>query len=272
MAEDIKDKAANAGPAGDAAVNEAGTESKADNAAHAGAADQGNRDSQAAHAGNAGDGTCDSDHDRAGDGKAASETDTNHEAAHDESGEAPSEDGSGNETDNASGDPEPDAGAGHEAPKDGADAKKTKPDSKDLKIAELNDRYLRLFAEFDNFRKRSEAEKSTMFSEGEKTVLLKVLPLIDNFERALDTLSEEDKQTPFADGMEKVYRAFMDQLKQFGVTHIEAVGKEFDANLHNAVMHVDDDSQGENIVVEEFQKGYMFRDKVLRYSMVKVAN
>ena len=147
-----------------------------------------------------------------------------------------------------------------------------KPDKKDLQIQELNDRYVRLFAEFDNFRKRTETEKSGMFNEGEKTVLLKVLPLIDNFERALQNVPEEEKDSPFADGIEKIYRSFMNLLKTLGVTPIEAVGNEFDANLHNAVMHVEDEEAGENIVVEEFQKGYMFRDKVLRYSMVKVAN
>ncbi len=155
---------------------------------------------------------------------------------------------------------------------DGESGDTVKPDKKDEKIAELNDRYVRLFAEFDNFRKRSETEKSGMFAEGEKTVLLKVLPLIDNFERALNTIPEDEKSSAFADGIEKVYRAFTDQLKSLGVTEIEAVGKEFDANLHNAVMHIEDEEQGENIIVEEFQKGYMFGDKVLRYSMVKVAN
>ena len=147
-----------------------------------------------------------------------------------------------------------------------------KPDKKDKQIEELNDKYKRLFAEFDNFRKRSEAEKTGMFAEGERTVLLKVLPLIDNFERALDSISEEQKGTALADGIDKTYKAFMTTLTELGVTAIEAKGKSFDANLHNAVMHVDDDSAEENIVVEEFQKGYMFKDKVLRYSMVKVAN
>lgn len=173
--------------------------------------------------------------------------------------------------------PEEEAEAGKEAEadaKDGASEEESskKPDKKDLQIQELNDRYVRLFAEFDNFRKRTETEKSGMFNEGEKTVLLKVLPLIDNFERALQNVPEEEKDSPFADGIEKIYRSFMDLLKTLGVTPIEAVGNEFDANLHNAVMHVEDEEAGENIVVEEFQKGYMFRDKVLRYSMVKVAN
>ena len=173
--------------------------------------------------------------------------------------------------------PEEEAEAGKEAEadaKDGASEEESskKPDKKDLQIQELNDRYVRLFAEFDNFRKRTDTEKSGMFNEGEKTVLLKVLPLIDNFERALQNVPEEEKDSPFTDGIEKIYRSFMDLLKTLGVTPIEAVGNEFDANLHNAVMHVEDEEAGENIVVEEFQKGYMFRDKVLRYSMVKVAN
>ena len=166
------------------------------------------------------------------------------------------------------------ADAGSEDKKEEADASETaaKPDKKDQKIAELNDKYVRLFAEFDNFRKRTDSEKAGMFTEGERTVLLKVLPLIDNFERALATIPEEEKGSPMADGLEKVYRAFTDQLKELGVVPIEAVGQEFDANLHNAVMHIDDEEQPENVIVEEFQKGYMFGDKVLRYSMVKVAN
>ena len=150
--------------------------------------------------------------------------------------------------------------------------KTDKPDKKDKQIEELNDKYKRLFAEFDNFRKRTEAEKTSMFAEGERTVLLKVLPLIDNFERALDSIPEEQKETALAEGIDKTYKAFMAQLTELGVTPIDACGKGFDANLHNAVMHVEDDSVEDNIVVEEFQKGYMFKDKVLRYSMVKVAN
>lgn len=171
--------------------------------------------------------------------------------------------------DAAAGEKQAETAEGRGSDKDGAESK---PDKKDQKIAELNDKYLRLFAEFDNFRKRSENEKAAMFAEGEKTVLLTVLPLIDNFERALDSIPEEDKDSPFAEGIRKVYKAFTDQLKELGVTHIEAVGKEFDANFHNAVMHVDDENEKENVIVEEFQKGYMFGDKVLRYSMVKVAN
>ncbi len=152
------------------------------------------------------------------------------------------------------------------------DAASSQPDKKDKQIEELSDKYKRLFAEFDNFRKRTEAEKTGMFAEGERTVLLKVLPLIDNFERALDSIPEEQKGTALADGIDKTYKAFMAQLTELGVTPIDACGKSFDANLHNAVMHIEDESAEENVVVEEFQKGYMFKDKVLRYSMVKVAN
>ena len=145
-------------------------------------------------------------------------------------------------------------------------------EEKDKKIAEQDDRFKRLFAEFDNFRKRSESEKAGMYAEGEKAVLEKILPLIDNFERALAGVPEELKGNAYTEGIEKIYRSFMDGMAAFGVTPIEAVGQPFDANLHNAVMHVEDEEAGENTVVEEFQKGYMFRDKVLRYSMVKVAN
>ena len=182
------------------------------------------------------------------------------EAAEEETTESP-EEAEGEE-------PEEDAGE-----RDTAESEKpAKPDKKDKQIGELNDKYRRLFAEFDNYRKRTEVEKTGMFGEGEKTVLLKVLPLIDNFERALQNVPEEEKDSAFVDGIEKIYRSFLDLMKGLGVEPIEAVGKEFDANLHNAVMHVEDEEAGENTVVEEFQKGYMFRDKVLRYSMVKVAN
>jgi len=145
-------------------------------------------------------------------------------------------------------------------------------EEKDRKIKELEDKFLRLFAEFDNFRKRSETEKSTRYTDGEKAVLEKVLPLIDNFERALANVPEELQENAYVEGMEKVYRSFMDAMQALGVTPIEAVGQPFNADFHNAVMHIEDEEVGENIVVEEFQKGYMFKDKVLRYSMVKVAN
>jgi len=143
---------------------------------------------------------------------------------------------------------------------------------KDAKIEELNDKYKRLFAEFDNFRKRSEAEKTGRFTDGEIVVLNKVLPLVDNFERAIANEPEELKDNAYVDGIRKSYRSFMDALASMGVTPIEAIGQPFDANFHNAVMHVEDDEADENTIVDEFQKGYMLGDKVLRYSMVKVAN
>ena len=146
-------------------------------------------------------------------------------------------------------------------------------DKKDILIEELNDKYMRTFAEFDNFRKRSEKEKAAMFEVGAKSIIEKILPIVDSFERGLGTLSEEEiAANPFADGMDKVYKQMVKALEEVGVTPIEAVGKEFDPNLHNAVMHGDDDQYGENIVSEEFQKGYMYRDTVVRYSMGKVEN
>ncbi|MBQ9701263.1 MAG: nucleotide exchange factor GrpE [Lachnospiraceae bacterium] len=145
-------------------------------------------------------------------------------------------------------------------------------DKKDILIEELNDKYMRTFAEFDNFRKRTEKEKAAMFEVGAKSIIERMLPIVDNFERGLATLSDEEKSQPFADGMDKVYKQLMKALEEAGVTPIEAVGKEFDPNLHNAVMHGEDDSLGENIIAEEFQKGYMYRESVVRYSMVKVIN
>ena len=151
--------------------------------------------------------------------------------------------------------------------------KKEKKDKKDEKIEELNDRLMRQMAEFDNFRKRSEREKSQMFEIGAKDIVERILPVVDNMERGLATVSAEDLEAnAFAQGMEKVYKQFMTVLEAAGVTPIEAVGNEFNPDFHNAVMHVEDDSVGENIVVEEFQKGYMYRESVVRHSMVKVAN
>ncbi|MCD8395628.1 MAG: nucleotide exchange factor GrpE [Lachnospiraceae bacterium] len=150
--------------------------------------------------------------------------------------------------------------------------KKKEKDKRDQQIEELTDRVQRQMAEFDNFRKRSEKEKSAMFEVGAKSVLEKILPTVDNFERGFANLSEEQKQDAFAQGMEKVYRQLLTALEGIGVKPIEAVGQPFDPNFHNAVMHVEDEEAGENVVVEEFQKGYMYRDNVLRHSMVKVAN
>lgn len=150
--------------------------------------------------------------------------------------------------------------------------KKEKKDKKDEKIEELTDRVRRQMAEFDNFRKRTEKEKSQMFETGAKSIIEKILPVIDNFERGLSTVPEEEKGSPFAEGMEKIYKQLMTMLDEAGVKPIEAEGKEFDPNLHNAVMHIDDENFGENIIAEEFQKGYTYRDSVVRHSMVKVAN
>ena len=149
---------------------------------------------------------------------------------------------------------------------------KKKKDERDEKIEELSDKLLRQMAEFDNFRKRTEKEKSAMYEVGAKAIIEKLLPVIDNFERGFMTVAEEDKEDAFVTGMEMVYKQMLTMLESVDVKVIEAVGQEFNPDLHNAVMHVDDDSVGENIVVEEFQKGYTYRDSVVRYSMVKVAN
>ena len=140
------------------------------------------------------------------------------------------------------------------------------------KVKELEDMRVRQLAEFENFRKRSEKEKSQMFEVGAKSVIEKILPVIDNFERGLAVIPEDKKEDPIAEGMEKVYKQIQKVFEEAGVKPIEAAGKEFDPNFHNAVMHVEDESLGENIVAEELQKGYMYRDSVVRHSMVKVAN
>lgn len=147
-----------------------------------------------------------------------------------------------------------------------------KPDKKDELIEELNDRVKRQMAEFDNFRKRSEKEKAGMFEMGAKSVIEQLLPVVDNFERGLAVLSEEAKADPFANGMDKIYRQLTEMLEKIGVKAIEAVGCEFDPDFHNAVMHVEDEESGDNIIVEEFLKGYTYKDQVVRHSMVKVAN
>lgn len=149
--------------------------------------------------------------------------------------------------------------------------KKKKKDKKDEKIEELTDRLTRQMAEFDNFRKRTDKEKSQMYEVGAKDVIEKILPVVDNFERGLDAAAE-DQENPFMKGMEQIYKQLMTTLEGIGVKPIEAVGKEFDPNFHNAVMHVEDEEVGENIITEEFQKGYMYRESVVRHSMVKVAN
>lgn len=150
--------------------------------------------------------------------------------------------------------------------------RKNKKDKKDEKIEELTDRLTRQMAEFDNFRKRTEKEKSQMYEIGAKDIIEKILPVVDNFERGISAVPEDEKSNPFAEGMEKIYKQLMTTLEEVGVKPIEAVGKEFDPDFHNAVMHVEDEEFGENIITEEFQKGYLYRDSVVRHSMVKVAN
>lgn len=149
---------------------------------------------------------------------------------------------------------------------------KKKKDKKDEQIEELTDKVKRQMAEFDNFRKRTEKEKSQMYDMGAKTIVEKILPVIDNFERGLAAVPEDNKEDAFVVGMDKIYRQMLTVLEEAGVKPIEAVGAEFDPNFHNAVMHVEDEEFGENVVAEEFQKGYMYRESVVRHSMVKVAN
>ncbi len=149
--------------------------------------------------------------------------------------------------------------------------KDKKKDKLQEEINELRDKNLRQMAEFDNYRRRTEKEKQQMFETGARSVIEKLLPVVDNFERGLGALKEEEKGA-FSDGMEMIYKQLMDELEKLEVKPIDAVGKEFDPNLHNAVMHVDDEELGENIVAEELQKGYTYRENVVRHSMVKVAN
>lgn len=145
-------------------------------------------------------------------------------------------------------------------------------DPKDAQIEELNDRLVRNMAEFDNFRKRSEKEKNQMFEIGAKSIIEKILPVIDNFERGLGAVTEEEKESAFVQGIEQIYRQFTTALEEAGVKPIEAVGQEFNPEFHNAVMHGEDENYGESIISDEFQKGYMYKESVVRHSMVKVMN
>ncbi len=159
-----------------------------------------------------------------------------------------------------------------EAPKKkGIFSKKDKKDPLKEKVDELNDRVMRQMAEFENFRKRTEKEKAQMFEQGQSNVLAKLLPVIDNFERGLAAVPEAEKDGAFADGMNKIYKQLLKEVEDLGVTPIEAVGKEFDPNLHNAVMQVESQEYESGIVAQELQKGYMFHDNVLRHSMVAVS-
>lgn len=150
--------------------------------------------------------------------------------------------------------------------------KKDKKDKKDEKIEELTDLLKRQMAEFDNFRKRTNQEKAGMYVVGAKEVVEKMLPVVDSFERGLAAVPEADLEDPFVDGMNKIYKQMMTALEEAGVSQIEAVDQEFNPDLHNAVMHIESDEVGENVVVEELQKGYMYKEFVVRHSMVKVAN
>ena len=200
------------------------------------------------------------------------------EAAQDEEQkEDASEEANAAETAEAAGD----AAEGEEESDEPDSKKKKKKSARALEIelkksqemlADITDKYQRLMAEFENARKRNAKEQSRMYDIGAKEVLAKLLPVVDNFERGLDALSEEEKEGAFAQGIEKVYQQLMTVFDEIGVKAMDAAGKEFNPDFHNAVMHVEDEELGENLVVEEFQKGYMYKDSVLRHSMVKVAN
>lgn len=147
-----------------------------------------------------------------------------------------------------------------------------KKDKKDEQIEELTDKVKRNMAEFDNFRKRTEKEKTAMYEIGARDIVERILPVVDNFERGLAAILEEEQKTAFAEGMDMIYKQLLKTLEEAGVKPIEAVGQPFNPDFHNAVMHVEDESLGENTVAEELQKGYLYRDSVVRHSMVKVAN
>lgn len=177
------------------------------------------------------------------------------------------------ETESAENDTEaddPKAAKDSKEKKDGFFAKKKKKDKKDEQIEELNDKLRRQMAEFDNFRKRTEKEKSQMFDMGARTIIEKVLPIVDNFERGLAAVPEEQKEDAFVTGMDKVYKQLMQEFDSIGVKAIEAVGEEFNPELHNAVMQVESEEYEPGVIAQELQKGYMYKDTVVRHSMVAV--
>lgn len=196
-------------------------------------------------------------------------------------GSIPIQDASEEEADGA--ETAEEAGDGSEEDADKKDAKKEskmfkkkaktdkKADAMKERIDELEDKVKRQMAEFENFRKRTDKEKAAMFETGAKSVIEKILPVVDNFERGFQGMSEEELNAPFAQGMKMVYDQLVTQLDNLGVKPIEAVGKEFDPDLHNAVMQVESDEYEEGIIAQELQKGYMYRDTVVRHSMVAVA-
>ena len=159
-----------------------------------------------------------------------------------------------------------------EEKKKGIFKKKDKKDKKDEQIEDLTDRLKRQMAEFDNFRKRTEKEKTQMYDMGATSIVEKSLPVIDNFERGLAGVSDEDKENPFVVGMDKTYRQMLTELAAVGVTPIEAVGREFDPEFHNAVMQVESEEYEAGVVAQELQKGYMYKDSVVRHSMVAVVS
>ena len=149
---------------------------------------------------------------------------------------------------------------------------KKKKDKKDEQIEDLTDQVKRQMAEFDNFRKRTEKEKTQMYDMGARSIVEKILPVIDNFERGLAGVSDEEKENPFVVGMDKTYRQMLTELAAVGVTPIEAVGREFDPEFHNAVMQVESEEYEAGVVAQELQKGYMYKDSVVRHSMVAVVS
>ena len=203
-----------------------------------------------------------------------------------DSGNGDEEKASGNgdeEKDHGTGEEENNSETGEEAPgaekaakneKDGFFGRKYKKElaKKEEELNALKDRYMRTLAEYENYRKRTEKEKADIYTYAVKDVMTKMLPILDNLERGLALIPEESKADPVAEGMDKICKQFQKTLQDIGVKPIEAEGKEFDPNLHNAVMHVEDGNLGENIVAEELQKGYTYKESVVRHSMVKVAN
>ena len=203
-----------------------------------------------------------------------------------DSGNGDEEKASGNgdeEKDHGTGEEENNSETGEEAPgaekaakneKDGFFGRKYKKElaKKEEELNALKDRYMRTLAEYENYRKRTEKEKADIYTYAVKDVMTKMLPILDNLERGLALIPEESKADPVAEGMDKICKQFQKTLQDIGVKPIEAEGKEFDLNLHNAVMHVEDGNLGENIVAEELQKGYTYKESVVRHSMVKVAN
>ncbi len=211
-----------------------------------------------------------------GDGK-VEETEASLEA--EEAGSAEEAEGAEEMTETADGDETAAADSGEAA--EAAEGKsffkkKAKADKKQdamkQKVEELEDRVKRQMAEFDNFRKRTDKEKTAMFETGAKSVIEKILPVVDNFERGLATIPEEEKGNGFADGMQMIYKQLMTELDSLGVKPIEAVGKEFNPDFHNAVMQVESEEYESGFVAQELQKGYMYRDSVVRHSMVAVVN